>query len=412
MLRDDVHRLLDRAATDLPPSTVNMSVVLRAGRRRRRIVRLAVCLSAVLVPSVVAVCVMAGVPAVGRGASEVMVVSRSGSAVGGAPVVDPVSVAEQEVRTDRSSALVVRRVFDPLSRTLRLGWLPRGILEERWEITPLQQRFTGFESGGRTHGVVVTVLAPGRQFPADGAVLGMARWSVRVAAPVGGGSAVCLTAPGEDGACPVLRWRYDEDTWMSVSYTTRRNTSRAQVAALVRRVAEAASLGPVDLVRLPFWVGGETATYTVLRTSVRLLRGRHGTPAPRGWVAEVVLDDGLDARTSAEPGGTSRERDASGEPGDDPRPETLATGGAGDSRVTIRVGAATTSRVGGEGAPVGSIGGRPAWIAPDGSRVLALLGDVHLSVNARPGRARSVFEDVSLVEDPSTPSRWTDLPIS
>ena len=382
MRGDDVHVLLEEATTEIPPSTVNVSEAVRTAKHRRRVRRVTLCITAGVLPAVVAVSLMTGITL-----STYRIKAASQGPASGSGVAADVSASTDDGNIERSAiagAAITMRALNPMSRYLSITWLPSSVIEERWESTPLRQQYTGFESERRDRGVTVTVLARGQRFSEHEPVLGLKGLTTRVARPVAGAPAVCLSAPGDDASCPVLRWEYEPESWMSVSYTTRRELSSTTIAKVTRQVAESVSIDRPESVKLPFWVGGNTATFTPTRVVVQERKRAVGGSGAR-WSARLVLDSGS---------GTS-----------------TMTGGAG---VTVEVTdvVQATSSSNRDRTPNTTVRGEAVWLSQDRNTLVALDGGTKVTVQVADARADAVFEDLCLVGSPDDSDLWTDVPFT
>ncbi|GIF72189.1 hypothetical protein [Asanoa siamensis] len=225
--------------------------------------------------------------------------------------------------------------FDPLTRTLHIGWVPDGLTDEQAVIEPTAQTFGGFdeewEDGGKDFGLVVKVLAKGQPVSAlAGGALGMPTDPVeRPTDAVNGRPAVCLSDPAVSGSCGALRWEYAPEAWARVSYAGSRGHTPAAAAAVVRRVAESVRLTAAEPVRLPFTLTGPTADLHAASTLVRITKpGRPGRDGER-WSAQIILvDDPAEADGSYGEArqlviGVRRTTDPSGRTSRDAAPNTM-----------------------------------------------------------------------------------------
>lgn len=252
----DIRELLERDVDDLPPSRVDPRRALDRAHRIRARRRLA---GAGTVASVLLVAIAAG--ALWRGGLLI----RPGLSVGAGPT---------STAATRPGAAPAR--FDPMVSTIALGWLPTHLTHRTTEITATEQDvFYGEGSASKgTAGLAVMFLPAGQQFEDMGAV-GLSPGATPVAtAPVRGSSAYCLVGGNETLAaggsqCSALRWRYADGGWAQVSYhSADRSVTAAQTAAIVRRVAENATLTANDPVRVPFRLTGAAAGLTVMSSLV------------------------------------------------------------------------------------------------------------------------------------------------
>jgi hypothetical protein len=443
MRGDDVRSLLEEATTRLPPSAVSASLAVRTARRQRRIRRRLVCLSMVVVPVVVVILLRTCVPSVpvrwtsaATPMSGFPLAEGNGDATGtgDATSTGTGTTATSPAVDDRRNTLLATG-FDPLRRTLRVGWVPHTVVEEWWELESHRQEYTGLEArdavgvadgfdgrrvdrgatvdgdevvlGGEaglhngggldeidelgdeadaTSGVVVTVLAPGRNFSLAEPVLGMVSWSTRTAPAVQGHPALCVAERGDDQSCPVLRWQPEPDVWVSVGYVTDRRMTRSEVAMVTRRVAESVSLDAPESVRLPFWISGHTATFVPRRAVVRGFRtGAAQVDRPR-WSAGLVLDDGVpvDAASSLR------------------RTVAIQVSDAGTGAIDFPPKGMSTTVVAGQEVSLDADQGF-LTAGADGALVV---------VRTTPGQADDVFGDLRVVEGPDRTELWTDVPLA
>jgi hypothetical protein len=176
--------------------------------------------------------------------------------------------------------------FDPLRRTLRVGWLPPG-LTATWNIGGAVQQFEGREPMGRKgDGLLVDVWARGVPIPKD-RFLGL-DLEERPTAPINGHAAWCLAPKGAAGSCQSLKWQYAPDSWAFVFYAGTLGPDEGSTAAVARRVAESVSLTADVPVRLPFRLSGQAAKLYVLETMV----GEPSDTAKKPWAAGLTLTDG------------------------------------------------------------------------------------------------------------------------
>ncbi|MEV0271773.1 hypothetical protein AB0H43_23585 [Hamadaea sp. NPDC050747] len=306
---------------------------------------------------------------------------------GGAP--NPVLVAAISSTTTEAP---VR--FDPLSRTLNVGWIPAGLGGQHADITPWQQTFSGHDSayvnGGPDIGLVVTVLAKKRPISDfyDGA-LGLPPAAVaKPTEPVNGGAAECLTDPQVLGSCSAIRWQYAPDAWARVSYAGSAGATPAQAAAVARRVAESVTLTKDQAVRMPFTLTGKLAGMTVTRTSTQI----YSTPGFHGeaWSASVQL---VPTGTVVKPGENldpiSLSVDVMFVPGDP------------SGRIKDR-----------DGEPNTTVNGHPAWRSADGAAVIVFGASDTRSAVWYPddhGDATAAYADVALLAHPADPAGWQPL---
>ncbi|MCP2323958.1 hypothetical protein HDA40_002465 [Hamadaea flava] len=284
--------------------------------------------------------------------------------------------------------------FDPLRRTLNVGWIPAGLGGQHADITPWQQTFGGHDAayvnGGPDIGLVVTVLAKNRPLTDfSGGALGLPSSAVaKPTEPVNGGAAECLTDPQVPGSCSAIRWQYAPDAWARVSYAGSAGATPAQAAAVARRVAESVTLTKDQAVRMPFTLTGKLAGMTVTRTSTNI----YSTPGFHGeaWSADVQLA----------PAGTVVK------PDDDLYQiglivDVMFVPGDPSGRIKDR-----------DGEPNTTVNGHPAWRAADGTAVIVFGASDTRSVVEYPGHhgdATTAYADVVLLAHPADPADWLPL---
>jgi hypothetical protein len=273
--------------------------------------------------------------------------------------------------------------FDPLTRTLQVGWVPSGLDGGSVTIGPYAQSYgatdEAYVNGGPDIGLVITVLARGQsveEFP-DGA-LGLPRDArPRPTEPVNGGTAECLSDPAvAAGTCSALRWEYAPDAWARVSYAGTAGQTPEAAAAVARRVAESVSLSTPAPVRLPFTLGGRLAGLQPLSTTVSVSDDVDAVTGAR-WTAGLDLATAADA-TAAEV-----------------RVQSSWTPGGGGTPGSRKYGAPNTT-VEGHRAVLDESG---TWLVVwdvRGSTVSIL--DAHDAVAA--------FGDVTVVDAPADPADW------
>jgi hypothetical protein len=361
--------------------------IIRRARRRRATRRAVAGGSALAVVTALAVtaALVPRPPAPPEAGPRPPTGSGGSGAVGAAP--DPVLVAAL-ARFDPPVEAPSR--FDPLVRTLHVGWIPPGLGSQSAGTSPWEQTYAGFDrtyvNGGPDVGLVVTILARGRPLGdlSDGA-LGLPLDAVaRPTDPIHGRPAECLSDPLVPGSCSALRWRYAPDAWARVSYAGTAGPTPAEAAAVARRVAESVSLTGGDPVRMPFAIEGRLASMRVGTTHVSVSeRASPGLDDER-WSASVYLvDDYEDLRRFA---------------------------GARALGIGVRSAFGDPSgRIGRDGRPNTTVDGHPAHLGDDGrSLVIWGVNRTRVSVDFidRPGRALVAYRDVRLVETPNDPTDW------
>jgi hypothetical protein len=298
--RHDLARL--RAALDYPDhgAAPDVPAIIARGRRARARRRL-------LESGGVAALVAATVAAV------VLLVPAAGPA--GPPIAAPDPAVVAALHGGPAPAVLVPDGipldavpdrFDPLTRTLDVGWLPEG-LDGGAVMTGLHEQMysaadDAYVNGGPDVGLLITVLSRGRsvaELPEGGS--GLPRDAQpRPTDPVGGGTAVCLSDPlVPAGTCSALRWQYAPGAWAQVSYAGSAGPTPESAAAVVRRVAESVSLSEAEPVRLPFTLSGRLAGLVPLSTWVAVSDDVDPTSGTR-WSVQVRLAiDGDDAAVDA-----------------------------------------------------------------------------------------------------------------
>ncbi len=366
---DDLRTALRYPSQSAAPDTAG----LIAKGRRRRTARRAVAGAAVI--------------AVVTGAGLVGAIQPGNGPARTAPPIAGAAPDAVLVAATSPMATEAPQQFDPLRRTLNVGWIPSGLGGQHAEITPWQQTFGGLDAawvnGGPDLGLVVTVLAKGRPVTdfTSGAV-GLPREPVaKPTEPVNGGAAECLTDPAVPGSCSAIRWRYAPDAWARVSYAGA-GTSPEQAAAIARRVAESVSLTDGEAVRMPFALKGKLADMTVAQTLVSI----NNTPGRFGetWSANVdLVPTGTAVKKTYGPQGLAVE--ALFIPGD------------------------PSGRIERDEPPNTTVNGHPAWLRADraavvvwgasGTRSLAEYWDSD-------GDALAAYANVKLLPNPADPAGW------
>ena len=280
--------------------------------------------------------------------------------------------------------------FDPLTRTLNIGWIPAGLIDQQAEITPWSQTYSGFDAshvnGGPDVGLVVEVLAKGRPVSdlSDGA-LGLPLLAVsHPTEPVNGQPAECLSAPEAPRSCPAIRWQYAPGSWARVSYAGSVGTAPETADAVARRVAESVSLTAGEPVRLPFTLTGAPAAMKAARTRVDIYQsGSTGINGER-WSASIdLVTSDSDLQNSGDPSRLSIE---TMQRPDDP-----------------------SGRIGRDNAPNTTAAGHPAWRQNDGGALVVWgINGTRTVVEYRnhPGDAETMFADVHVLPTPDDPAHW------
>lgn len=370
----DLARL--RASLDYPRQTSvpDVGAIMARGRRqraRRQAVGIGATVTAVAaVVALAAGALTAGPPGL-RPAPELL------AALPGGPP-PPVLVSSGAPRAEAPER------FDPLTRTLKLGWVPEGLDGGGVTIGPRKQTYGAFDdayvNGGPDIGLVVIVLARGQsveEFP-DGA-LGLPREREgRRTDPVNGGTAECLSdIRVPEGTCSALRWEYAPDAWAQVSYAGSAGPTSEAAAAVARRVAESLSLTAAEPVRLPFTLTGRLAGLRPVSTSIALADDVDPISGTR-WDATVDLAvAGADDQPVVSVG-------ASLEPGD--------PSGRLDDK---------------DGPPTMTLDGHEARLSEDSLLVWGVQG-TRLWIWGRSVSVQS-YDDVEMLDDPTDPMGWVPL---
>jgi hypothetical protein len=381
---DDLRRALHYPAAYPPPDT---DAIIARARRGRMVQRAVVTGGLTALAVVVTLAATLAPPGPLPGSPPI---GSTGGSDPGAPGDQPnaVLVAAVGPAVARAPAR-----FDPVLRTLRVGWIPDGLTNESARVDRYAQRYSGFDEtyvtgGARTadNGLSVTILAQGRpksELPSG--ALGLPYFfEVRRAAPVNGRPAECLSEEGGPDSCAGLRWQYAPDAWAQVSYAGRAGPTPAQRAAVTRRVAESVSLTTGTPVRLPFTVHHELAGLRVTGTGASVQRpGRVDPVQGTRWTADLDLVDGAGRTISVGvllvPGDPlSRvERDKDG-----------------------RIRRNTT------------VDGHPAALL-DSGRHLVVWGvngtRVMVDLSRRPGNARDLYAGVTVLPDPNDVTGWVPV---
>ena len=292
--------------------------------------------------------------------------------------------------------------FDPLVRTLGVGWLPPGVLSDQWELTADRQTYAAAAPGEGDVGLLVSVFARGQRPPAGEGAPGVPREPVeRPTTPVRGRPAVCLAEPQLPASCSTLRWQYAPGAWAQVSYASvsrrssapPRRATRTRPPRRTRSGAASGRVGDADRGRagaaaVP--LTGGTARLVPTRTLVEVRRTGRGSWGDR-WSASITLDD------APVPAGADLDQSRRG--------------------VTVGVldqpGGAADSPAGRESAPNTTVSGRPAFLSADGRElVLRDRGTrIFVGVHLRPVPAADRYRDVRLLADPADLGSWTDRPL-
>ncbi|GAA1867482.1 hypothetical protein [Asanoa iriomotensis] len=360
---EDLRNALDYAG---PAASPDVGAIIARGRRRRRARRYA---AAGGVAAVVAALVAVNPLDTGPGVHPDIELN-------GSPP-DPVLVAA--MTTDASDA---PERFDPLVRTLHVGWVPAGLKDEQAEIGTTEQSFAGFDvgwaDGGTDLGLVVTVLARGRPVTDfAGGALGLPMDAKeRSTDDVNGRPAVCLTDPAVRGSCSALRWEYAPGAWARVSYAGSSGRTPAAAAAVARKVAESVRLTAGEPIRLPFTLTGATAELYPARSLVRV------SADGKLWGADLCLVD-----TAAEADRPSGER------------RQLVVG--------VDKNADPGSRLGRDDAPNTIVDGHDARRSATSLVVWNVSGTrVFSEFQNLDGDPAAAYDDLDVLADPADPARW------
>jgi hypothetical protein len=367
-----------RAALNYPPSQAapDTAAIIARGRRQR------VARRAVLGTGLAAVATIAAVATVAA-TSPTGHAPRGQDSPGAVP--NPILVA-----ANTSTAAAPTR-FDPLVRTLHVGWLPGGLKDQQAEVTTWSQSYgakdEAYVNGGRDIGLVVDVLAKGRPVGdfSNGA-LGLPLDAVPHATePINGRPAECLSDPSVPGSCAALRWQYAPGAWARVSYAGSAGQSAAAAAAVARKVAESVSLTSGEPVRMPFTISGKIGSMHPARTLVDIYEnGATGLNGER-WFASIEL--------------VENEKDLQGS--DTLRRSVLVE--------VIQRPSDPSGRIERDDKPNTTVDGYPAWLRPDGGALV--VWGVHktradVEYQNRPGNAKAAYTDVHVLPKPDDPAAW------
>lgn len=387
---DDLRAALRYPSAPTTPDTAEMIAKARRQRANRR----ALAGSGVVAVAVAATLVVVNALAPAGGPGSGPPIAGESPSLGSDPETPPlVGGAPNTVLVAAAAPLAPEAParFDPLRRTLHVGWIPTGLSGQQAEITPWQQSFAAkdddYVNGGPDIGLVVTVLAKGRPVTdLPSGALGLPREAVaQPTKSVNGGEAQCLTDPYVAGSCSAILWRYAPDGWARVSYAGSAGPTPEQAAAVARRVAESVTVTMRgDRVRLPFgFVGGlagMTAASSLVNVQHAGTTGIHG----ESWTARVEL---IPHGTAVQPGNGPQGLlvEAMFKPGD------------------------PTGRIERDGAPNTTVHGHPAWLRGDG-QALIVWGESNtratVSFTDGGGDALAAYDQVRLLADPSDPASW------
>ncbi|GIF68036.1 hypothetical protein Ais01nite_60710 [Asanoa ishikariensis] len=278
--------------------------------------------------------------------------------------------------------------FDPLMRTLHIGWVPGGLRGGSAEVSVTEQSFGAkdkdWADGGTDLGLFLVVLAKGRPITdfSDGA-LGLPMGAVeRETEDINGRPAVCLSDPAVRGSCPALRWEYAPGAWARVSYGGSAGPTPEAAAAVARKVAESVWLTAAEPVRLPFTLTGATADLPAVRTFVSIAEPGYPDYEGQVWSASIAV-----AQTAAE---------AEKPPGE--RRQVSF-----EARKSVDPG----SRMRADPEPNATVGGHDAWVADTEMIVWNVSGTRAVTWyenwDADP---RTAYADLRMIKDPADPADW------
>jgi hypothetical protein len=369
--RDDLARL--RASLDYPESAVvpDVPTIIAAGRRaraRRQVLGTVAAVVAVAVVTVVQVGPPSHPPV---GAPDQAAPVAPAARADGPPPAE--LVAHGSARAEAPDA------FDPLTRSLAVGWVPGGLNLATATVRVHEQSFIAVDGAydDLEHGLSITVLSRGRgvdQFSTSG--YGLPRGAVQHPTdPIRGSTAECLSDPLVP-TCTALRWQYAPDAWAQVSYAGSAGPTPEAAAAVARRVAESVSLTVAEPVRLPFAVNERLAGLPPTGTEVQFVDDdRIDTTAGARWSVQMVYatDDPADGMAQVH---------VRWEPGrfvPDP---------------------------GGEGTPNTTVDGHPARLSPHLENSLIVWGAQDCTWMLLTPDPVAAFGDMPRVDDPTDPAAW------
>lgn len=201
----EIRAMLERALpATLPPSTVDSGAAVRAGRRQRHRRLAAMAGVAVAVPALL----VAATVALDRSPAPTQV-AGPGTASTPADGTGTGTGTEGTGGVRPGLPAVAPTRFDPLRRTLEVGWRPAGLRNPQWELTAARQSFAAEGTGAGDVGLYVSVFARGQRPPAGEFAAGVPMDAVeKPTTPVRGRPAVCLADPALPRSCSALRWEY------------------------------------------------------------------------------------------------------------------------------------------------------------------------------------------------------------
>jgi hypothetical protein len=278
------------------------------------------------------------------------------------------------------------RQFDPLVRSLVVGYVPDGLGERKHQITPEVQDFGAWEpptESGLVKGLTVIAL------PAGGTLHGKMGEPQRPGTlgtptdPVRGRQARCVGTP-----CSTLLFEYAPGGWVQVRY----NGRAGEPAAVVRRVAESVRLDGRERVRMPFTVTGIPAGLAPQESLVTT------STTGRPWEARISWSD--------YPSGFHPKTRIPRTLGVDVYPDPRRTGdGAKTPDPNTRVDgypATRTRSEGGDHLEVFDVGGIHFSIGATDADVVRMLG---------PEGPVGLYRRVRLVPGYTSLDAWTDHPV-
>ena len=400
---DELRQALNYASAPAQPDTAG---IIARGRCQRRL-RRALTASAAAAVALVAV---AGVALVGAG-------PRDAPAGNPPPGDNPPSRLEGDNPPARLAGAAPNPVlvaaftsvppteaparFDPLRRTLHVGWIPDGLPREVGEIEAYFQLYSA-STADETAGMVVIVLPKGRPLTAmPSGQRFMPRYTSNATfvdtEPINGRDAQCVrdprplatglptsnAVPRPTASCPTIQWQYAPDAWARASYAAPAGTTVEQANAQIRELAESVSLAADDPVRLPFTISGGRPGQVIARTLVSTGGGRSGL-----WYGGVsFVDTPADLERTLFTGPQINVEAYRVDPNGDPGHLALSP-------------------------PNSTVDGHPAWRPDDGRSVLVFLEPdlrVMFEYFERPGDATTAVSTVHLTPTPDAVATWVPL---
>jgi len=171
------------------------------------------------------------------------------------------------------------RRFDPLVRSLVVGYVPDGLGERKHQITPALQDFGAWEppsDSGPLKGVTVLAVPAGGRLQGPKGAPERPETLGTPTDPVQGRPARCVGTP-----CSTVLFEYAPGGWVRVRY----NGTAGDPAAVARRVAESVRLDGRERVRMPFTVTGIPARLAPQESLV--MTSTTGRP----WEARISWSD-------------------------------------------------------------------------------------------------------------------------